>query len=222
MPNIFSRFTEIISSNINSLLDKAEDPVKMIKLIIGEMEDTLVEIKAACAQVMADQVKLNRRRASLNEAFNIWESRAKTAATKNRDDLALLALSEKRKVHSELSLLDQEVQDLNTLISKYHDEIDQLDTKIRQAREKENLLSLRHTHAEKSLKASAQMKAYDLNSAKLKLSNLDHRLETLEAEADIERSLRNKSQDKDVEAEFRKLDDSLEAELLALKKSLTT
>ncbi|MDR1166918.1 MAG: PspA/IM30 family protein [Deltaproteobacteria bacterium] len=220
MPNIFSRFTEIISSNINALLDKAEDPKKMIKLIILEMEDALVEIKAACAQAMAEEVHQGKRRRDLAEALQLWETRARAAAAKNRDDLALLALSEKRKISQELQVLEEDGEALAKLIEKYHDEIEQLDAKIRQARDKDRLLALRQEQAQKSLLVSKRMKDYDLNAAKLKLSALDRRLETLEAEATIAKNLRTSSEDPDVEAEFRKLDDSLEAELLELKKGL--
>ena len=88
MPSIFSRFSDIISSNINAMLDKAENPAKMVKLIIAEMEDTLVEIKAACAQAMADQTKSSRRLAEAEDKRNLWLDRAEKAAVKGRDDLA--------------------------------------------------------------------------------------------------------------------------------------
>ncbi|MDR3038927.1 MAG: PspA/IM30 family protein, partial [Candidatus Adiutrix sp.] len=96
MSSIFSRFADIINSNLNALLDKAEDPAKMARLIIAEMEDTQVEIKAACAQTMADQVRCAR---SLQEAEGraaLWGERVEIAARRSRDDLAREALLEKR------------------------------------------------------------------------------------------------------------------------------
>ena len=85
---IFTRFRDIVSSNINAMLDRAEDPEKMIKLMIREMEDTLVEIKAACAGAMAEKKKVVRRLEEVRERANLWEERARLAVAKGRDDLA--------------------------------------------------------------------------------------------------------------------------------------
>ncbi|MDR1545614.1 MAG: PspA/IM30 family protein [Deltaproteobacteria bacterium] len=218
MPNVFSRFTDIVSSNINAMLDKAENPVKMLKLIIGEMEDTLVEIKAATAQAMAEQVHLERRRASVAEARDLWLSRAKQAVEKKRDDLARVALLEKRKADEELAAVESQLQELNVIVNKHRDEIDQLEAKIAQARGREKLFALRRRQAQQSLDASGQMKRYDLAASQIKLDRLDQRLDRLEAEAELEKNLRGRlSADKDLEAEFQKLDDSIELELQALK-----
>jgi phage shock protein A len=218
MPNIFSRFTEIISSNISAILDKAENPSKIIKLMIGEMEDTLIEIKAACAEAMAESARQKKRRGQLEETLALWQNRAKLAAVKDQDDLARVALSEKRKVECELKAFGEQEEELSKLLSKYRSEIDQLEEKITQAREKQALIGHRRTQAQNSLKASGQMKQYDLAAAKLKLDRLDQRLDRLEAEADLEKSLRSRTEGaRDLELEFQKLDDSLEEELLALK-----
>ena len=85
---IFTRFRDIISSNINAMLDKAEDPEKLISLMIREMEDTLVEIKASCAGVMANKKKLQRQMSEAQARSENWEQKAALAVTKGRDDLA--------------------------------------------------------------------------------------------------------------------------------------
>jgi len=94
---IFTRFTDIVSSNINSMLDKAEDPEKMIKLMIHEMEDTLIELKSSCAGVIAGQKKLERKFDNILEKVELWSKRANLAVSKGRDDLAREALLEKRR-----------------------------------------------------------------------------------------------------------------------------
>lgn len=222
MPSIFSRFSDIISSNINAMLDKAENPAKMVKLIIAEMEDTLVEIKAACAQAMADQTKSARRLAEAEDKRNLWLDRAEKAAVKGRDDLAREALAEKRLAGEDLNILKTQDQELASVVEKYRAEIEQLENKLTQAREKERLMSHRENRAQKSIKASGQIKRYDLTEAQLKLERLDDRLDKLEAEADLEYGIRRP---KDAETEerekaFRELDDSLDQELKALKEKL--
>jgi phage shock protein A len=218
MPSVFSRFADIISSNINSLLDKAENPSKMLKLIIGEMEDTLVEIKAGTAQAMANLANLQRRRGEVALTQELWMARAKQAVDKNRDDLARVALVEKRGADTELASLSGQIAELETILAKHHDEIDQLEAKIAQARDRERLFALKTSQAEQSLKASGQMKRYDLASAQAKLHRLDQRLDHLEAEAELEKAHRSKvAGDRNLEADFASLDDSIEKELAALK-----
>jgi phage shock protein A len=218
MPSIFSRFSDIISSNINAMLDKAENPSKMLKLIISEMEDTLVEIKAATAQAMAAQVHIRRRQKEVEQTRDMWLNRAKQAVAKNRDDLARVALVEKKAVEQELETLNAQIGELDTVLEKHHSEIDQLESKISQARERERLISLRENQAQKSLKVSGQFKRYDLAASQIKLDRLDQRLDHLEAEAELEKVHRvQKNGEIDLEAEFDKLDDSIELELKALK-----
>jgi phage shock protein A len=218
MPSVFSRFADIISSNINSLLDKAENPSKMLKLIIGEMEDTLVEIKAGTAQAMANLANLRRRRDEVAQTHGLWLARAKQAVAKSRDDLARVALVEKRRAEAELSSIDAQIAELDTIVAKHHDEIDQLEAKIAQARDREKLLALRTSQAEQSIKASGQMKRYDLASAQAKLQRLDQRLDHIEAEAELEKAHRAKvTSERSLETEFAALDDAIENELAALK-----
>jgi len=222
MPSIFTRFADIVSSNINSMLDKAENPAKMVKLIIAEMEDTLVEIKAACAQAMADQAKSARRLAEAEEKRALWMGRAETAATKGRDDLAREALMEKRSAENFLTELRQQDAELAAVVEKYRTEIDQLESKLAQAREKEQLMAHRENRAQKSLKASDQMKRYDLTEARLKLERLDSRLDKLEAEAELEIGARRAptNEEEARERAFAELDDSLDRELKEIKDRL--
>ncbi|MDR2387705.1 MAG: PspA/IM30 family protein [Deltaproteobacteria bacterium] len=217
MPNVFSRFADIISSNINAMLDKAENPSKMLKLIIGEMEDTLVEIKASTAQAMACQVHLNRRKVDVEQTVALWLGRAKQAVAKSRDDLARVALVEKKAAEEELEALNIQIGEHQDILDKHHAEIDQLENKIAQAREREKLIAMRQNHAEKSLKVSGQLKRYDLAASQMKLDRLDQRLDRLEAEAELERAHRRPIAERSIEAEFQSLDDSIELELQALK-----
>ena len=104
---IFTRFRDIVGSNINSMLDRAEDPEKLIKLMIQEMEDTLIELKTACAGVMAENKKVERQLQGLDKRVDYWESKAGLAVHKGRDDLAREALLEKRRYSQQSTIACQ-------------------------------------------------------------------------------------------------------------------
>jgi phage shock protein A len=219
MPSIFSRFADIINSNLNAMLDKAENPAKMVRLVIAEMEDTQVEIKAACAQAMADQAQCARRLKEAREKTELWQARAETAARKGRDDLAREALLEKRSASAlTAELMDREAE-MAAVVEKYRAEIDQLEAKLAQARERELVLVHREKRAANSLKVSGQMKRYDLSESKLKLDRLDDRLNKLEAAAELELTGRLRSAAaEERERAFRELDEALDRELEAIKE----
>ena len=108
---IFSRFKDIVNSNINSLLDKAEDPEKMLRLMIQEMEDTLIELKSNCAAMMADGIRKEKLLDETQKTLSRWENRALLAIEKKREDLAREALLEKRNVQAELESLKDQLKD---------------------------------------------------------------------------------------------------------------
>jgi len=221
MPSIFSRFADIINSNLNAMLDKAEDPAKMVRLVIAEMEDTQVEIKAACAQTMADQAQSGRRLQETQERMELWQARAETAARKGRDDLAREALLEKRSAATLVTELKIRETELAALVEKYRAEIDQLEVKLAQAREREMVMIHREKRAAQSLKVSGQMKRYDLNESRLKLDRLDDRLNKLEAAAELELTGRRRSTEAEQrERAFQELDDALDLELQEIKDRL--
>jgi hypothetical protein len=110
---IFSRLTDIINANLNAALDRAEDPEKMIRQMIHEMEDTLVEVRANAARMIADRKGLERRRGSLDAAQVEWQRKAELALSKDREDLARAALTEKARLAQDLTDLDEELVHLD-------------------------------------------------------------------------------------------------------------
>ena len=214
---IFTRFRDIVGSNINSMLDRAEDPEKLIKLMILEMEDTWIELKAACAGVMADNKKIERRLQGLDRRVEYWESKANLAVQKRRDDLAREALLEKRRYAQRARSLTAELAEHNDLLAQYKDDIRQLEDKLKAAREKERLLVQRHIYVAGKMRAQEEIRRMDSADAIFKFEELEHRIDQMEAEADLvnfslEPTLEN-------ELERLSLDDEIEGELKALKKS---
>ena len=214
---IFSRFRDIVSSNINVMLDKAEDPEKLIKLMIREMEDTLVEIKASCAGVMAGNKKVQREIEEVQFRAKQWEERAELAVSKGRDDLAREALVEKKRHTDRAEALLQESMRLNAIVEQYQDDIRQLEEKLTSAREKQRILVQRHIRANKKRQAQEEIRRFDSSEAIFKFEDLENRIERMEAEADLVNFGRKPA----VEAEWESLlvDDEIEKELQTLKSS---
>ena len=211
---VFTRFRDIISSNINAMLDRAEDPEKLIRLMIREMEDTLVELKSSCAAVMADSKTLQRQVAEAQDRADLWEGRARLAVNKGRDDLAREALSEKRRFTSLMQSLESEQAEQEALVAQYRDDIRQLEEKLSRAREKQRVLAQRHIHAMGKRKAQEEIRRMDNFETMAKFDDLEQRIERMEAEADLVNYGRTPS----LEEEFEKLyDDDIEKELDALK-----
>ena len=217
---IFTRFRDIISSNINAMLDKAEDPEKLIRLMIREMEDTLVEIKTACAGVMAGGKKIKRQLEGLAARARYWEEKAELAVNKGRDDLAREALVEKRKFNRRIETLENDLGEHDLLIEQYQDDIRQLEEKLKSARDKQRMLVQRHIHAQKKMQAQEEMRRIDSSETVMKFDELENRIERMEAEADLV----NYGNKATLEEELERLsiDEEIENELLALKKPLAS
>jgi len=182
---IFTRFRDIISSNINAMLDKAEDPEKMIKLIIREMEDTLVELKASCASALAETKKMQRRLDEIDSRKTLWEKRVSLAVEKGRDDLAREALVEKRRFSRMAQVMDENLAKQTLIADQYRDDIDQLEDKLQKAREKRHLLIQRHIHAQRSKQAQLDIRRMDNYETIAKFDELESRIDRMEAEADL-------------------------------------
>lgn len=215
---IFTRFRDIISSNINAMLDKAEDPEKLISLMIQEMEDTLIEIKASCAAAMATSKRTQRQMAEVLSRSRSWEEKAGLAVSKGRDDLAREALVERRRYADRAYSFEKELQEMNALIQQYQEDIKQLEEKLRGAREKQRLLVQRHVHALKKIRAQEEIRRMDSTGAVLKFEEFENRIERMEAAAELVNFGRKPT----LEAKFDDLlvDDEIEKELQTLKSSL--
>lgn len=212
---VFTRFKDIISSNINSMLDRAEEPEKMIRLMIQEMEETLVELKAACAGLMADQKRIIRDREQVHSRLALWENRAKLAVEKGREDLAREALVEKLNAQRQEEGLDQELQRFDVLIEQAREDIDQLEDKLSSAKERQRSLAKRHIRADQRKKARVNMSRSQSADVLMRFDQFEQRVERMEAEAELAAPRQNRN----LEEEFARLEggDEIEAELAALR-----
>jgi phage shock protein A len=217
---IFTRFRDIVSSNINAMLDRAEDPEKLIRLMIREMEDTLVELKSACAGLIAETKKAGRQHGEAAGRAEYWEEKAALAVSRKRDDLAREALVEKRRHRQRADALEHELLDHQALVAQYQEDIRQLEDKLKSAREKQRLLVQRHIHAEHKRRAQQEIRRIDSTEAVLKFDELENRIERMEAEAELV----NFGRKDDLQVELDKLtvDEDIERELKALKDSRPT
>lgn len=179
---IFSRMTDIINSNINAMLDQAEEPEKMVRLIIQEMEDTLVEVRSSSARVIADRKAASRRLEQVQEEANSWEEKAKLAVTKGREDLARAALQEKRAIEEELALVQAELDTTDEHIEQLNNEVSQLQQKLDDARAKQKALGMRSKTVESRIKVKRQIQREALDNAFTRFEHFERRMDTLESQ----------------------------------------
>lgn len=182
---IFNRARDIVSSNLNAMLDRAEDPEKLIKLMIQEMEDTLVEIKASCAGAMAADAKVRRSLAMCRDKALLWAQRAELAVAKGREDLAREALAEKRDLLDQAQAMEREAGQTAELVGQYQGEIRQLEDKLASAREKRRLLVQRHIAAQGKMRVRQDIRRFETSEAMLRFEKLESRIERMEADAEL-------------------------------------
>jgi phage shock protein A len=214
---IFSRFRDIINSNLNAMLEKAEDPEKLIKLMIQEMEDTLVELKASCAGAMANRTRVDRAQEAAADNVVKWDKKARLAVEKGREDLAREALMEKRACQEEAENRKKEVEHFNNLVEQYQKDIQQLEDKLQTARNKHRILVQRHIHAGHRKTAQTKIRNADNSDAFVRFEQFESRIDRMEADADL-----INYRGSNLEDEFSKMetDEQIEKELTSLKESM--
>jgi phage shock protein A len=216
--SIFSRLADIINSNLSAILDRAEDPEKMIRLMIQEMEDTLVEARTVAARVIADKKEGNRRLSRLSEAQAEWQRKAELALSKSRDDLAKGALIEKAKLAETGRVLEEELQLLDDALGKQEEDIAKLEAKLKEAKVKQKTVLTRHDSAASRLKVRQQVHERRMEDAFTRFAQMERRVDNLEGEVesfDLGRGKTLAEEISDLEAE-----QAVERELEELKSRL--
>jgi phage shock protein A len=180
--SVFSRMTDIINSNINALLDKAEDPEKMVRLIIQEMEETLVEVRTTSARTIADKKELARRRDWLKEESQEWERKAEVAIRKGRDDLARAALIERGKAGEGADAAGEELRLLEETLAKLSEDTAALQLKIKDAKTRQNAIIMRGKAAKTRLGVRRQLHDANLDDAIHRFEQYERKMDDLEGQ----------------------------------------
>lgn len=213
---IFSRMADIVNSNINAILDKAEDPDKIIRMVIQEMEDTLIEVRSGAAKTIADKKEIGRRLERLKTAGTEWEGKAELALSKGREDLARGALGEKAKIEEMVAHLEDELAHLEEAMTRHEEDVVKLEAKLREARTKKAAIEARtktvvnHVRVRRNLYDNRIQDAFD------RFDKVESRLDRMEGEAE---ALALGKDGASLEAQFKDLEsnDAITAELEALK-----
>ena len=178
--SVFSRLSDIVNSNLNALLDRAEDPEKMVRLIIQEMEETLVEVRTTSARAIADKKELARRREGLGAEAAEWERKAELAIRKERDDLARAALVERNRAAEMAQAAGDEVQILDETLAKLNGDVAALQAKIKDAKARQSALIVRGQTAQTRLGIRRQLSEHNIDDAMHRFELYERKLDDLE------------------------------------------
>ncbi len=216
---VFSRLSDIVNSNLNAMLDRAEDPEKIVRLIIQEMEDTLVEVRSNAARAIADKKEVARKKDEFARRAGEWEAKAELAIAKGRDDLAKGAIAARRKAEEMIELLEKELVAIDETVTKSNDDLSKLQSKLKEARAKQRSLELRRNAASDSVRISRQVHDGRIDEALAKFERYERRIDELEAEAESWALGRPRT----LEDEFAELEaeDAVNAELAAMKQRVS-
>jgi phage shock protein A len=216
--SLFNRMSDIINANMNAMLEKAEDPEKMIRLITQEMQDTLVEVRSGTARHLADRKAINQQIDTLRATSAEWAQRANLAIERNRDDLAKAALAERRTSDTAIVHLTAELTTLNTSLGNLKDDTQRLEDKLQQARSRQKALILRGETAKSRIQVKRQLHSPRHDDSLLKFEAYERRLDDMEGQLEAW-ELGEKTQRQNLHNEIHELhvDALLEVELATLK-----
>lgn len=178
---IFSRLSDIINSNINVVLERAEDPEKIIRLMIQEMEDTLVEVRSTAAKTIAEKKERQRQVEWLEQEQIDWERKAELALKKDREDLAKAALLEKAKVGDQIEVRRKELEIIENQMNKLNDDIGKLQAKLTDAKNRQRTLVMRSNHARTQMRAKGQIHSDRIDDVLHRFESAERRIEEQES-----------------------------------------
>ncbi len=216
--SIFSRTRDIFAANITELLDRSEDPAKMIRMVILEMEETLVEVRSSAARCIADGKEMRRATNRLDELQSSWTEKAELALSKDRDDLAKQALLERQKATDMASGLKEEVKVIDDTLRSYEGDIAKLQAKLREARARQNAIAARFESAVTRAKARELLNGNRTEDAFSRFDVLERRADFAEGRADALGMTGPKSLEEEI-SDLR-ASEQVDAELLAMKAAM--
>jgi phage shock protein A len=212
---IFTRFSDIINSNINAILEKAEDPEKIVRLMIQEMEDTLVEVRSAAARAIADRKELSRKLEMIDRDIVDWQGKAELAIDKGRDDLAKAALAEKNRLAKTGDSLRHEQKVFTEGLEKLNRDISSLEAKLADAKARQQAILARHSTATKRLQVRKRLHDYKIDDALIRFEQFERRMDVIEGQ--VESYDLGRKQDLSEEIADLEASETVERELSELK-----
>ncbi len=216
--SIFSRLSDIMNSNINSALDRAEDPEKMVRLMIQEMEDTLVDVRSTAAKVIAEKKEIERRLVKVSRGQQDWGAKAELAMSKQREDLARAALVEKNRLQESESTLRVELKLLDTALDKHEDDITKLESKLREVKLKRKSIEARRQTASAQLKVRERLHDGRVDEALARYDQMEKRID--ETQGRVEAYDLGKTKSLAEEIADLEIESQIDSELEAIKKRL--
>ena len=182
---IFSRLGDIVNSNLNAILDRAEDPEKLIRLMIQEMEDTLVEVRSSAVKTVAEKKEIERKLADRRREVEEWERKAEFALSKEREDLAKGALVARAQLMDAIEAMTRDLAKLDDVLSKTNEDIGKLQAKLADAKAREKALIARHKTATNQIKVRTQLYDERINDAFSRFEQVERNLDVLEGKAEV-------------------------------------
>lgn len=216
---IFSRLSDIVNSNLNAILDKAEDPSKIIRMVVQEMEDTLVEVRSGAARAIADQKDVERKMKRIEDIQADWEKKATLAISKGREDLARAALVEKAKAADMGDHLGAELNHLKEALGRAEEDVIKLESKLREARAKKSTIEARHSTATNTLRVKRNLYDTRIEDAFERFEKVEQRLDRMEGEAEAMDLGKGRTLAEEITELER--DEDIEKELSALKSKIS-
>lgn len=215
--SIFTRLSDIVNSNISALLDKAENPEKMIRMVIQEMEETLVEVRSGTAKVIADKKTLKRRVDTLRKQAQDWEQKAELAVSKGREDLAKAALVERSAINASIDITEKDLAKLDETLDKLSSEIELLQAKLNDARARQKTILLRTKATENRVNINMKLKSEAIDSALDKFEYFERKIDQMEGQLET-----GHVESRGLQSEFDELErqEQIDAELAALKTKM--
>jgi phage shock protein A len=222
---IFSRLSDIVNSNISSMLERAENPEKIVRLIIQEMEDTMVEVRSSAAKSLAERGDLERRIRQMEATVGDWRRKAELAVEKGREDLAKAALVAKNRALESVSALREELSSIDEGLAKTDNDLTKLQAKLDEAKKRQQAILVRRRTAGDRLKVRQRTHDSRIDDALNRYDEIERKLSGVEGQVDAyDMGQRKPGQDskdqvESLESELEKLENEsvVEKELAELR-----
>jgi len=213
--SVFKRFSDVVNSNVSAMLDKAENPEKLVRMIIAEMETTLFDVRTQSAKTIADKKDMQRQLNSMKDDVALWQSRAEKALGKGREDLAKQALQEKHRIEAAIEAQEKELSELDGALLRLEQDVSKLQAKLNEAIARRDALVARHDTVKSTIQMRKRIDDSAINEALYRFERFEKRMDELEAEVEAMDLGRNATLSQQIDSLGD--DEKLDEELAALK-----